>query len=126
MLASLQSLRSLRAMRALRTMHAMQRGRVVCNDATTSPSVTGPSSWVIRESSVVTSCRCTGECNDDLVIRGRLNGHLSLQLVKLKLRPKQPLAIIAVEEVFEQGCVGWLHLALLYHEGVVDPDGHGF
>ena len=69
--SSLQSLRSLHAMRAmpaLRTMHAMQPGRGVCNDAITSPIVSGPSSWVIGESWLVTDCRCTGGCNDDLGI----------------------------------------------------------
>src|SRR6516165_3181309 len=58
--SSLQSLRSLRAMRALRTMHAMQPGRVVCNDAMTSAIVSGLSSLVIRQSSFVAGCRCTG------------------------------------------------------------------
>jgi len=66
--SSLQLLQALHAMRALRTMHAMQPGRGVCNDAITSPIVTGPSSWVIGESSLVTDCRCTRGCNDDLVI----------------------------------------------------------
>jgi len=41
-LQSLRSLHAMRALRALRTMHAMQRGRVACNDATTSTAVSGP------------------------------------------------------------------------------------
>jgi|SRR6516165_1701811 hypothetical protein len=68
LLQSLRAMRAMRAMRALHAMHAMQTGRAACNDATTWPIVTGPSSWVIGESSLLIDCRCTRGCNDDLVI----------------------------------------------------------
>jgi len=52
----ISSLRSLRSLHAMRAMHAMQPGRVACNDATTSPIVTGLSSVVVGQSSFVRDC----------------------------------------------------------------------